>query len=498
MKNQRILKNISKKSFVTCFLPFLLLLISIQSYSQNEIRIACVGNSITYGAGIENREINCYPAQLASMLGNGYDVRNFGRNGATLLRKGDLPYWDMEEYKNVLSFNPNLVFIKLGTNDTKPQNRVYIEDNFISDYKNLIASFKELPSNPRVVLLVTVPVFLKDTTGITSETLEEQIIPKIRQIAYETGCEIINLYNPFLNQADLIPDKVHPNAAGAKIIAGRLYEYVRMQTDTSYNISEKLPENEKTFNFYGFQGYDFTFQERNAKVVVPKNVNHSHQWVWRARFWGHEPQADIALLERGFHIVYCDVAEMFGNNKALTIWDNYYQMLTNAGLSKKSVMEGMSRGGVYIYRWAAKYPERVAGIYADAPVLDLKSWPGGKGQGMFSSIDWELFKNDFGFTSEREAMNFRGNPLDLADTIAKSGFPMLHIVGDADDVVPVNENTEPFEKKVKEYGGSIKVIHKPGIGHHPHSLPDPQPIVDFVKMISDSQDRKDIDKSKQK
>ena len=90
--------------------------------------------------------------------------------------------------------------------------------------------------------------------------------------------------------------------------------------------------------------------------------------TWRARFWGHEPQCDIALLERGFHIVYCDVAEMFGNDESLSIWDRYYQMLTGTGLSKKSVMEGMSRGGVYIYRWVAKFPERVAGVYADAPV----------------------------------------------------------------------------------------------------------------------------------
>ncbi len=454
-------------------------------WGQEQIRIACVGASITEGVRVENPKVNSIPAQLSSMLGEGFNVRNFGRSSATLLRKGDLPYWETSQYKGVLDFNPDIVFIKLGTNDTKPQNRIFIDNDYVNDYKDLIASFKSLSSKPRIVLIVPIPVFSTDTTGISSKTLTEKIIPKVRQIAYETGCELINMYNPFLGLSELVPDKVHPNAEGSKLIARRLYEFVKMKTDPSLNLEDDLPDNVSPFNFYGFQGYDFTFQGKNAKVVRPKNAAPDHPWVWRARFWGHEPQTDIALLERGFHVVYCDVAEMFGNDESLSIWDSYYQMLTGAGLAKKSVMEGMSRGGVYIYRWAAKYPERVAAIYADAPVLDLKSWPGGKGQGSGSSKDWETFKNDFGLKSEQEALDFRGNPLDLTDEIAKADFPMLHVVGDADDVVPVSENTEPFEKKILDAGGAIKVIHKPGIGHHPHSVPNPKPIIDFVLMATD-------------
>ena len=246
-----------------------------------------------------------------------------------------------------------------------------------------------------------------------------------------------------------------------------------------------LPSDAKPFNFSGFQGYDFTFRGRNAKVVVPKFSAPGHPWIWRARFWGHEPQTDIALLERGFHVVYCDVAELFGNEEALSIWNDYYQLLTRAGLSKKSVMEGMSRGGVYIYRWGVTYPERVAAIYADAPVLDLKSWPGGKGQSKGSSATWETFKLDFNLKTEEDAIAFKGNPVDLTDQIAKAGFPMLHVVGDADDVVPVAENTAPFEQKIREAGGSIRVIHKSGVNHHPHSLQNPQPIVDFILRATD-------------
>jgi pimeloyl-ACP methyl ester carboxylesterase len=244
--------------------------------------------------------------------------------------------------------------------------------------------------------------------------------------------------------------------------------------------SKYLPADALPGEYHGFRGYDFLFRGRQAKIVMPDKAADGHPWIWRARFWGHEPQTDIALLEKGFHVVYCDVSELFGNEEALSLWNDYYQFLTHAGLATKSVMEGMSRGGFYIYRWAATYPERVSAIYADAPVLDMKSWPGGKGKSPGSAESWEVFKKDFNFVSDEAAMEFKGNPIDLTDKIAKAGIPMLHVVGDADEVVPVSENTGPFERKIKEAGGTIHVIHKPGVGHHPHSLEDPEPIVNFI------------------
>ncbi|MDP2335115.1 MAG: GDSL-type esterase/lipase family protein [Bacteroidota bacterium] len=466
------------------FIILIFLFFSILSYSQSKTRIACIGNSITYGSTIGNRETNSYPFQLSAMLGENYEVRNFGKSGATLLRNGNAPYWTSNEFKHALDFQPDWVFIKLGTNDSNPVNRIFLTE-YVQDYKDLIVYFQQLPSHPRIVLLLPAPVFLSDSTGITSGIITERITPMIRQVAYETGSEVINLYNLLIDSSQLFPDKVHPSAEGATLIAKRIYELVGMKSDPSFSLSKKLPHDAKPFNFYGFHGYDFTFSGRNAKIVLPKIVAPGHPWVWRARFWGHEPQTDIALLERGFHVVYCDVAEMFGNKEALSIWNDYYKLLVRAGLAKKSVMEGMSRGGVYVYRWAGTYPKRVAAVYADAPVLDLKSWPGGKGQSKGSPETWDIFKKDFNFKSEDEAIAFKGNPIDLTDKIARAGFPMLHVVGDADDVVPVAENTTPFEQKIRDAGGSIQVIHKPGVEHHPHSLQNPQPIIDFVLRATD-------------
>ena len=132
----------------------------------------------------------------------------------------------------------------------------------------------------------------------------------------------------------------------------------------------------------GFDRYDFAVDGRNCWVVTPKSVAEGRPWIWRARFFGHEPQADLALLNAGFHLTYCDVAGLFGSPQAVAHWDAFYQVMTEQhGLAKRPALEGMSRGGLIIYNWAAANPDKVACIYGDAPVCDFKSWPGGKGKG---------------------------------------------------------------------------------------------------------------------
>ena len=443
------------------------------------VRIACVGNSITFGDGIINRDLNSYPAQLQAILGDGYEVGNFGRNAATLSHRGDTPYIQQPEYGQALAFLPDIVFIELGTNDSKPHNRVD-SAAFRQDCLNLIESFRRLPTRPRIVLLLPPPCFSTGTFDISDEYLREHIIPRLRDVAYEAGIEVVNLYNYFLDQGMWFPDHVHPSSVGAGLIASRLYDLVKLEEGDRPALTGPLGPAAVKSNYYGFECADFSFAGREAKVVRPKRTAQGVPWVWRARFWGTEPQTEIALLERGFHVAYCDVAELFGNDEAIGIWNRFYESLTRAGFSATPAMEGFSRGGVYVYRWAVANPARIACVYADAPVLDLKSWPGGKGKGPGSPEDWEQFKRAFGLKTDEEALVFRGNPIDLAPEIARAGFPMLHVCGGSDELVPIEENTDVFEKKILEAGGNITVIRKPGIGHHPHSLANPQPIVDFV------------------
>lgn len=442
------------------------------------IRVACIGSNATYGEKMANRVRNNYPAQLQYILGGGYEVRNFGLPESSPYLKSERTYTNSSEYKNALSFEPNILLMEFGSIESKASLRAYLSD-FKKDYKELINQFRLQKIQPRIVLLLPLPAFTKDTIGINDFVITREIIPRIQEIAYETKTELIDLHSLFIDNAGVFPDSVHLSSNGATIISKRLYDVVRMKEKKDFDLFRLLKPAKLFSSFYGFEMATFKFSNRECKIVKPKKAVIGLPWVWRARFWGHEPQTDIALLERGFHLVYCDVAELYGNSESIKIWNQFYELMRKSGLGKKASLEGMSRGGVYIYNWAMANPDKVACIYADAPVLDLKSWPGGKGKGPGSSYDWEIFKKDYQF-NEESALQFSGSPLNKAARIAKLGIPMLHVVGDDDEVVPVEENTGPFERIIKENGGIIRVIHKPGVKHHPHSLANPTPIVEFI------------------
>lgn len=219
-----------------------------------------------------------------------------------------------------------------------------------------------------------------------------------------------------------------------------------------------------------WHGFDL-YEDGGNKIVVPDKIADGRPWVWRARFFGHEPQFDIAMLKKGYHIVYCDVSELYGNQEAVEKWNSYYNFLRlNLLLADRGVLEAFSRGGLIAYNWAAQNPEKVAAIYADAPVMDFKSWP---------KINPKILKL-YGFKYEAEAKAWKKNPVDNLIPLARVKVPIIHVVGEADKVVPVAENTNIAEERYRKLGGIIKVIRKKGVGHHPHSLKDPSPMVDFI------------------
>lgn len=234
-------------------------------------------------------------------------------------------------------------------------------------------------------------------------------------------------------------------------------------------------------DWHGYPRVDFQLAGRAALLVRPKVPAKGTPWIWRTEFFGHEPQADLALLEKGFHVAYLDVQNLYGAPVALDAMDRFCDHVTrHHGLAKKAVLEGFSRGGLFAFNWAARHPDRTAALYVDAPVCDFKSWPGGMGKGPGSKGDWERLKEVHGFPDDAAALAWKGNPVDKLAPLAEAGIPILAVVGDADEVVPVAENIDLVETRYRELGGRIEVIRKPGGKHHPHSLPDPRPIVDFV------------------
>jgi pimeloyl-ACP methyl ester carboxylesterase len=236
----------------------------------------------------------------------------------------------------------------------------------------------------------------------------------------------------------------------------------------------------KMSQWQGYERLDFAVAGRAALLVKPREAAPGRPWIWRTEFFGHEPQADVALLGRGWHVAYCKVSDMYGAPPAIALMAQFHAAVTrDYGLNVRAVLEGFSRGGLYAVNFAATHPDKTAALYLDAPVLDIRSWPGGKGQGKGSPRNWAEALQIFGLT-EATAATFKGHPLDRLEPLAAARIPILSVCGDADTVVPLAENTAILEARYKALGGPIEVIVKPGIEHHPHSLEDPQPIVDFL------------------
>lgn len=249
--------------------------------------------------------------------------------------------------------------------------------------------------------------------------------------------------------------------------------------------SPASPRDMKQSEWNGFSRIDFEVDGKPVLVVQPKEPAPGKPWVWHGEFFGHKPEPDIALLKRGFHIVYMSVPNMLGGPPAVRHWNAFYKVLTEEfGFAKKAALVGLSRGGLYCYNWAAANPDKVACLYGDAPVCDFKSWPGGKGKGKGSDRDWQLVLKTYGFKDDAEALAYDKNPVDNLAPLAKAKVPLLHVYGDADDVVPWDENTGLIAERYKKLGGDITLIVKKGVGHHPHGLDDPTPIVEFIAKHS--------------
>jgi lysophospholipase L1-like esterase len=164
---------------------------------------------------------------LQALLGDKYKVGNFGVSGRTLLKKGDFPYWKEKKYQEALAMEPAIVVIMLGTNDTKPQNWKF-EAEFDADYRELVKSFQSLKSKPKVFVCRPVPVPGKGNYGINEENIQKEI-PRVDALAKELGCGVIDMHAALVKTPEMLPDRVHPNTAGAgemakaaaKAIAGK-------------------------------------------------------------------------------------------------------------------------------------------------------------------------------------------------------------------------------------------------------------------------------------
>lgn len=457
------------------YLPCLLLLLAllalpgIAQENGKKIKVACVGNSITYGAGIPNRDRDSYPSVLGQMLGNTYEVRNFGYSARTLLMKAELPYMKESIYSEALNYQPDIVIIKLGTNDTKPQNWKFHKD-FKKDLLKMIGDFESLSSHPQIYLCYPAKVYALQW-GINDSIIQHGVIPVIDEVAKRKQLQVIDLHTAASGMKEHFPDNVHPDEAGATRLAETIYK--ALTGKEKRHTRQAFPGFKTEWN--GYDRYDYQFNGRDAIVVVPKKAAPGKPWIWRPAFFNAFPSVDKVLLEKGFHVAYYDLTHLYGSPNAVWLGNRFYQDIVDKyRLSTSVTLEGFSRGGLFAVNWAAANPDKVACIYIDAPVCDLFSWPGRKQANLWKDMlrEWNL--------TEETIDNFKGNPIDNLEPLAQAGIPIISVCGDSDKVVPYEQNMGILRNRYLSLGGTVELILKPGCDHHPHSLDDPEPVVDFI------------------
>ena len=200
-----------------------------QGPKKEAVRVACIGNSITDGFGIDMATQRGYPAQLQQLLGNDYHVKNFGVSGRTMLNKGDLPYQNELAWRDALAFRPDIVIIKLGTNDSKPENWQY-NKGFKDDLQQMVDALQANKNNPRILLCTPIPAF-KPTWNINDSVIVHGITPVINKVAKKNKLQVIDLHTLYANDGDkMIDDGIHPDAKGARRMAEIIAEQLKKET----------------------------------------------------------------------------------------------------------------------------------------------------------------------------------------------------------------------------------------------------------------------------
>jgi lysophospholipase L1-like esterase len=195
------------------------------------IRIACVGDSITFGALVHHRKVNCYPAQLEKLLGSRYSVRNFGVNAHAAQKNADKPYWQHRHFGASIRFAPEYVLLMLGTNDASERNWKGV-DAFAADYRALVETYRSLPSRPVIYLMTPPTEFQVDNYTKVIHTPRNgelaEITEAIKALGLELSLGVIDVNSATRDHPEFFKfDGIHPDADGARFIAETVFRHIK-------------------------------------------------------------------------------------------------------------------------------------------------------------------------------------------------------------------------------------------------------------------------------
>ena len=235
------------------------------------------------------------------------------------------------------------------------------------------------------------------------------------------------------------------------------------------------------FEWNGFPAENFIFEGHEATIVFPEEGTKCGGLVLKTEYQHHFPEAaEIPLLKLGYHVCFLTNENRFGQPEDLDRKARFVRYLQEKyGLRKKCVPVGFSCGGMIGIYFAERYPELVSCLYIDAPVVNFMSWPCHFGQENPKPGLSEILPA-LGLKNLAELMAYRKMPLDKIPSLIEKKIPLVMASGDSDTTVPYDENGLFVERAYKEADLPIEVYIKPGGNHHPHGIPDPTPIVDFI------------------
>ena len=235
--------------------------------------------------------------------------------------------------------------------------------------------------------------------------------------------------------------------------------------------------------YYGADRYEGEFLGHKVTVCLPKNQKENVPFLWRCEFFGAFDNADAEMIRRGYPVAAFSISDRFGSDGSVRLMKEFYDSITaEFSIGPRAVLLGMSRGGLYAVNYAYYYPQDVAALYLDAPVLDLSAWPFGYGKGITSEVDTKLAFIEYGL-NEETSRTFEKNPIDRVDALIENRIPVVLVAGLSDEYVPYPESGARLERAYRAAGAPIETFLKPECRHHPHGLVDPVPLVDAIESF---------------
>lgn len=339
---------------------------SAASKKQKTVRVACIGNSITYGTGIADRTNDSYPSQLQRLLGSNYQVGNFGKPGATLLYHGHRPYVKQEEFKGAIAFKGDIAVMHLGINDTDPRNWPNYRDEFVKDYLSIMDSLRAANPKVRIILARMTPIADRHPRFVSgTKQWHGEIQTAIETVARVSRAELIDFYEPLYPYPYLLPDAIHPNPEGAGILAKTVYsgitgDYGGLQMSQLYTDYMVL-QRDMPLDIHGIAnaGEKITVSISNQKATATAN----NQGKWSVVLKPMNAATDLTLsVEAGSaakvykHVAVGEVWLCSGqSNMAFMLCqaDTYKRDIDNVGDPQLRLFDMKARWETYNVAWPA-------------------------------------------------------------------------------------------------------------------------------------------------